>query len=555
MARNYVTALYVKQVTQALSKKFKVSVRKGRNWSADIEKGVLTYGPEIHYLTHTQALGLLCHEIGHLRYTKRPKETELSKKFPVLHHDGVNMLEDKRIEKCMSVQFPGGREAIRSMRERLNAKCAVSLVEIGEKLKKDFDEAVDMCIKNGTKPFQTLAELQKYQAEDVNRDDKKSCIAHSVRMSYHAPISTQILILASLLHEGTQVPDYPDKEVEARAKRVAEKMRKGRPEDMQSTQEIADFFESEVYPEISEYFTEKEERSANGNKYKAGTEQSDEEKNSCGGKTMSEEMRETISEMHEESTGEPLKFNDRGRNASAPTDFNYDRTSALVQSEVGNAVRPLQRILKDKKYDRYGGRFLTGKLNSRKLYKHRMGDMRLFKRKVLDNKRDFAFAIAVDVSGSMNSRGRIQNAQKATVLLLELMTKAEVPVSLVTFGSGVTTVKGVDDELNEKKVEKHLGELESSTRLHDGIAQATKELMHSGRTNKVLITITDGQVWGHEKREIRELIAKRLQVHYYGIGVQIEVNDIFGENSSFNLKNVDELVPALLGILKKHIRN
>ena len=556
---DYVSSLWVKQVGQALAKKFKVSVRKGKNWSADVTKGVLTYGPEIHMLNHQQALGILCHEIGHLRYTKHPTETDVNKKYPELSHQSVNMLEDHRIEHLMSKDFPGAKEAIALMRQHMNAKCADSLKDTGRKLKNSFDRANDRLLDRGYTPFNSLAELQQHQITDApdGASDEVELRHMLARQSDEArvPVATQILLTASLMHFGEfSTEDYPDPEVNHKARKLADLMAQHDIENMKSTQDISDFFHDHAYPVLGQYFTVQEERKAKQSNVTAGTEDSEDRKNRYDARTKSDEMRERVEDLVEQATGERPSLG-KGGGRDKYREFDYQVTVATIQAEVGTAVKKLKRILRDKMFDRYSGRFLSGQLNQRKLYKHRLGDMRLFKRKVVDDKRDFAFMLSVDVSGSMQSHNRMTNAQKAMVLLLEVLDEVGVPVGISKFGNYVTTVKRPEEPVNRAHIEKEFTKLEGHTQIVDGTYKSAQLLMTTPETNRVHITITDGQVWHSDRERLVELQRKFSGIKFYGIGLGTDLEGIFPDDHRFNLKHVEDLMPTLLSILQAHIKN
>ena len=558
--RDSVSETWVKQVGQALTKKFKISVRKGKGWSADVDKGILTYGPEIHLLNHNQALGILCHEIGHLRYTENPKENSIAKEFPMLTHQGVNMLEDHRIESLMGKAFPGAQEAIALMREHMLKKAEDNLVDYGERLRDDFDKVTDYCLENGIKPFSSIGELQQIRSKspkDLNETEKQR---REIAMAWdhggknQMPMVTQILLSASLMHYGRLPEGYPDPEINAVAKRVQVKMAQAKVEEMKNTEEVSDFFQKEIYPEMSTYFTEVEERKVPNSPGRAGTELSEKERRQYNAPTKGEEIRAQVEEFAKENLGDDFSFS-RGNGREDAQNFTYKVTKALVQAEIGGSTTKLKRILKDAMFDRYAGRFLSGRLNERKLYKHRMGDMRLFQRKVAQNNRDFAFVLAVDVSSSMCRSSRMVNAQKATVLLNEVLSECKVPVGIYGFGEDISTAKRLGEETNERQIEQVLKRMERDTQIGMGVRTGAKALESFDRRNKVLITITDGNVRSSDCREIKELQEKYRQVQFYGIGVQCTINHIFPEDNTFNLKNTEELMPTLLGILRRHIRN
>ena len=554
------TELWVKQVGQALAKKFKVKVKKGKGWSADVTNGTLTYGDSIFELTHNQALGILCHEISHLLHTKHPAESEINKQFPELSHQAVNMLEDHRIEHLMGEKFLGAKEAIGMMHEATLKQHAKRLAESGQALHEDFMRADKLLRERGLKPLESPAELQKLRAEDYSTCGENNALRREAVMEVgshdYVPMATQVLLTASLMHSGQYKTGFPNPEIESTASKIADKMKTAGIEHMQSTQEISDFFEKEIYPEMQSYFTEKEERQQASGRSAASvaTEKSEEQKaRSYGGNSKDEEMTEKIEDMVEASSGVRPDLKQKKQNGKW-FKFDWKKTVGELQWEVGNSIVKLKRILKDNSFDRYGGRYLSGRLNQRKLWKHRRNDFRLFERKNLRDKKNYTFLINVDVSGSMQDYGRMYHAQRACVLLVELLQKTDFPVGIVTFGSSVNVVKHPSAQLDIVKAEKGLMDLEPATDLAGGVKQCVK-LANQYDGVPIIITITDGQVYWRTQEEVRRVVQHNGHMHFYAIGLaKYDLGQMFKVNHFFRLTSSSQLVEQLLEILKKHIK-
>ena len=146
------------------------------------------------------------------------------------------------------------------------------------------------------------------------------------------------------------------------------------------------------------------------------------------------------------------------------------------------------------------------------------------------------------------------NAQKAVVLLLEVLIEVDVPVGVVTFGEMVWTAKGLTESLDKKKMTTRLTKLERNTELVLGTKESVKQLEVNPAVNKIHITITDGNVYQSDVRQMQEIQRKHKGIKFYGIGVQTDLKDMYPEDHKFSLRDTEALMPTLLAILKSHIR-
>jgi hypothetical protein len=110
----------------------------------------------------------------------------------------------------------------------------------------------------------------------------------------------------------------------------------------------------------------------------------------------------------------------------------YRELWAEVQQEVGYLVQRLTGLMQDDLRLRYGGQYRTGKLNTAKLWKQRMGHYRLFQRRISGD-RSVAFTLLVDESASMAGQNKCYMAKKAAILLGETINRLDVPLEIIGY--------------------------------------------------------------------------------------------------------------------------
>lgn len=552
----FVTELWVKQVSNALAKKFNVKVHKGKTWGADVEKGVLTYGPEIYLLTHNEALGLLTHEIAHLRETRAPKrDTVLAKEKPVLWHEGVNTLEDRRIEYIMGKEFPGGKEALallnRTMTNRIRDIQGQLSTAMGEAL-----QEVNSLRAERNEPPITAEEMtrdwvnwDKLQASGTQDEVQRANDVRNLAYNHGMPsVLTQVLIEATLQYEGEQpTQDYWNKEMVQRATVIADKMKRGKIEQMKSTQEIADFWKKEIVPLVQEYFTTKQEQQQQGSSVSA----SDDHGKKPDGKP--EYSQRPMSERIRKQIGEIQKARGEEKEETESDGFSYKMATVLLRDQIRLYGYKLQRVLKDNMFDRTGGKHLSGKLDTRKLYKHRMGNMRLFKRKVESDKKDFAFAIITDISSSMRHQMMYKVARDAMVVLNEVLAFCGVPTGVWAFNWNTYQAKGFNEPTDNKKFSHVFRGATGGTDIVEAYKHSVPSLMATERKNKIHICLTDGGVNRLDIEQVNEIRNKNPSITYYGIGIKEDLSELFPRDKWQRIESSDELMPAVMRILRKHI--
>jgi len=113
----------------------------------------------------------------------------------------------------------------------------------------------------------------------------------------------------------------------------------------------------------------------------------------------------------------------------------YHQLWKEVQRESGFLVSRMLHLLEEQAYLRYAGRYRSGKLEMRKLWKQRLGTYRLFQRQEPRRQRDLACLLLVDESASMQGNDKFRTAAKAAVLLGETLHRLGVPLEIIGFST------------------------------------------------------------------------------------------------------------------------
>jgi len=105
------------KIADILSREHKISVVEGTAWAANIKNRKVFYRKEdIYNLAEDHILGLLCHEISHVRYTS---DTEISKQNSELTKSALNLIEDLSVEFLISRDYPNAGEILQSTKTEL----------------------------------------------------------------------------------------------------------------------------------------------------------------------------------------------------------------------------------------------------------------------------------------------------------------------------------------------------------------------------------------------------------------------------------------------------
>jgi cobaltochelatase CobT len=251
-----------------------------------------------------------------------------------------------------------------------------------------------------------------------------------------------------------------------------------------------------------------------------------------------------------------------------------------VQHETGHLLSRLVRSLQEETYLRFAGRHRSGTLAMSKLWKQRLADYRLFRRRQAGGRRQVAVCVLVDESASMKGHEKWRTAAKTVVLLGEALDRLDVPFEIIGFTTadyearralqlGLTPAfayRAMRCSRLEHRLYKAFEEPYRSvrTRLSDiqprhnnwdeeHLLFAHRRIRRRPEPSRVIIIVSDGQPNG----EADHLIATVAQVEREGgriIGVGIGEDfaaRIYG--SAITAADFGGLAEALLGALGREL--
>lgn len=594
--------MWIAAVATALSRKYNVTVKKGEYWAMDIDNRIMTYNDSIMSLHKDDAMALILHEIGHLIYTdKIDQQTDIYKLCPESSMAAVNNLEDFRIDFLMAHEYANSGHIIQKFNEHSTGMALEKLSQL-QSMQKEYDHEASKVLQTIE---QKTAQLQQMGTPHRVLDDTEKFMQVVNRLGYRPrfkrPIE-EVFMLATLLYhtESWDTPEkkwgeilakYQNPDILELAKKIVPVF-KYKVEHLDSTVEVQRLWEDEIYPILKDMI----EKDKQQPQHQAATPQGGGEAmiEMCGGQEsegnnkpgmlngqvqidpntgrpsikgygsvdsgMSDEQAKqqfsgdqrgsevTKAESKKQSMGYTKKAQGTNRQVS------WEHYKNEIKQYVSTAKTQLNRSLKENMYNRYTGRHGSGKLNIKKLYKFPMRDFKLFQRKGDVKDKDYAFSILVDISGSMEGP-RLSETMKGVVLMAETLNKINQPVEITFFSSQHTTPKKFHTIIDPIEIgyqaTKVIG---GGTDILFPFNANLESLLKQPTHEKIMITLTDGDFGGNEKNMIRQLQEKHKNVLHYGIGIDVNLSDVFPGDRAINIKNVSQIMPAFAGILRRHIK-
>lgn len=178
----------------------------------------------------------------------------------------------------------------------------------------------------------------------------------------------------------------------------------------------------------------------------------------------------------------------------------------------------------------------------------RLGDVRVFKKRVAASGIDAAVSILLDRSGSMRDNGFETAVEVVHAFILALQRISGVKTSLDVFpGAFAESEQVLEFKQNLNAVTKHLRGIEPDGGTPTGTAMATRlaRLVDARAEKKVMVVVTDGMPEFGQLPIVRAVMARAALegVDVIGIGIGIEVQHLFP--MSINVSDVGKLPDAL----------
>ncbi len=470
-------------------------VREGSDWKVDMRERIIYY-PTYSYLTE-QDIGFLLHEAAHLRFTfatdafqqQFKSLCEKAGKDVSQLIDLLRAFEDVRVNAMLKAAYPGAARYLdeshaAAMDENLQNLATLSWqhgVKFSEFLKTIAYKQHNLyLVARGALPPAYAQEFYDYymderarRAVDVNRKFIRQIERNTrTRRGYYQVFRKLLPAYLPLCEDAKQASPQQKREAEQAIEKVAEAIAEAL---VQALQQAAKNRQQRKDGEPQTKLLERYARGGNGQGGEGGFQY-----------------------IPSDSISKMLGFDWEWTRESMPIEV----LNAEVDENLA-AVRRAASILKDVSFERYEGSYLSGRLQSRRLYKLSVGRANIFSRKVatLDTDKDMAVMLLVDASGSMADgidykRGDYEFSRSGcacvvATLLGRAMEYAGRPYAVMAFSGDCWTVKKWGERANPLRMVA-LSETRSNTNETGAVDAAMEELRKRQERNKVLIVINDG---------------------------------------------------------------
>ncbi len=240
----------------------------------------------------------------------------------------------------------------------------------------------------------------------------------------------------------------------------------------------------------------------------------------------------------------------------------------------------LMQLIQERTYTRFGGAHRSGKLNTPKLWKQRLGKYRLFQRRDNPERLDICFILLVDESGSMNRESKYIAAREATVFFAEVLDRLDVPFEIIGYSTDSSEAamaaslghvpafqyRHIRHSPLQHRIYKAFDEPfgPNKTRLvnifprfnnwdEEHLLFAYRRLLQRDEKERVIIITSDGQPNGDASHLVATVDRlQKLGVRVVGVGVV----DPFVEEIYPNhivVKHLSQLSEELVGILQREL--
>lgn len=557
---------YVQQMANALAAQHRINIKIGNEWKCDLTTKTLTYNPtSLIYGTKSELLATLLHEIGKLRYSKSFGELKYDStgkpisryivEYQEVAYNAMLPFEELRVDNKMLSEYGSAAEIYESQEPALQRvydnykRVADYYRELTVSVARDvvsddtFHKQPDKLVKryNNSKIDEIRAkfsELEKKLSTEENIYDYIAAVySEAYNLKKRDEFSSGILARVEKTNLAfNPIIKAPDAlvtlgEMDKTVYPVIEDLLKQRKEGSDALDEFGGSeFSKEVMDGVNSYMDNI------GQRFGAGVDKKGDQKSV---RMSSGQTNDTTSPEWFKGEYKPLKDS--------------------VLGEIKRLIRLLTFLKRTEQVSRWTDNQRRGKLNMKKLYRAKMGNRRVFKKKLEnpDTVRSFVFSIVLDVSGSMNG-SRIANTTRGLIILAEVFKHMGIPFEIITFSDGAKVIKKFDDEM-DKKIEPVLGGLPNTngggTNLDKGLDKVG--LKNRPEKNKVCIVLTDGGVGDQDfynNRYFKPMLDKH-NIKSLAFGLEIGIKEIqkLCNNTGRAIANAVEVPYIFADLLKSLI--
>jgi len=554
--------------------KLKITANSNKNeWSSDLQHNIISYPTEgklsILEQKDYEVIAFLLHEVAHhlhteldLRQLKIDRPTEA-------YTQTLNSFEDIRVEYQTMSQYPGTYDSYK--KSNIISQQAIDEKEVLKEVP-DYILFINNFIRKewGIEPILN---------ENIEKHWNSKEIQDAVTNLKESPSTTKMNNDFIFDHIWNSIKELIDDDPKADSDNL--------PKESDAKSALDNYVDKDKKEQLEDEM-EQQEQEAQDDKMPVKQTGSDTKKE----QTKESEEEQMKAEPDVKSSDydclreERLStLNDKEDNKDELEDNDY--YNFLTYEELYEMIEPyllyfrkkLSSILKDNRLARQGGTFRSGKLNTKKLYKWKCDDTKVFSRKVMRQHKDYNVVLVVDESSSMRGE-RALNATKTAVLLAEVLDYCGIPFSVIGFNSDLREYKKLNEPftwVKKRNLESILPSVSGATSDAFALNVARHHLENTVGENIVFV-LTDGGSnpssynipAEHKKRlkgkytkmddfdimkEVTEL-AKKAFVVGIGIGnsTELENADIYKHIISIEDDDIDLLPGRILQLLQRYIK-
>lgn len=184
----------------------------------------------------------------------------------------------------------------------------------------------------------------------------------------------------------------------------------------------------------------------------------------------------------------------------------YDRVLRECAPLIDHLTNELQEIFNKRRHTKWQAGYKSGKkINIGKAIQEEVAqtspfDTGAFMRREQPKEADYAITLLIDLSGSMQTGGKIHEAFKASAVLSEVLNQIGIKFSVVGFNSEMYDYKDFEGDLDDtvrRSSEQMLSEVYSNNADYNdddwAVEQTSHRLQKREETQKILFVISDGQ--------------------------------------------------------------
>ena len=468
--------------------KLKITANSNKNeWSSDLQHNIISYPTEgklsILEQKDYEVIAFLLHEVAHhlhteldLRQLKIDRPTEA-------YTQTLNSFEDIRVEYQTMSQYPGTYDSYK--KSNIISQQAIDEKEVLKEVP-DYILFINNFIRKewGIEPILN---------ENIEKHWNSKEIQDAVTNLKESPSTTKMNNDFIFDHIWNSIKELIDDDPKADSDNL--------PKESDAKSALDNYVDKDKKEQLEDEM-EQQEQEAQDDKMPVKQTGSDTKKE----QTKESEEEQMKAEPDVKSSDydclreERLStLNDKEDNKDELEDNDY--YNFLTYEELYEMIEPyllyfrkkLSSILKDNRLARQGGTFRSGKLNTKKLYKWKCDDTKVFSRKVMRQHKDYNVVLVVDESSSMLG-GRALNATKTAVLLAEVLDYCGIPFSVIGFNSDLREYKKLNEPftwVKKRNLESILPSVSGATSDAFALNVARHHLENTVGENIVFV-LTDG---------------------------------------------------------------